>query len=175
MGNEPIKSPGKGGTGGNGGHGVDQYSAARVTMARPIPMKMTMKTPPMLWMEMPPLLSSASSHAWAHGNFSLQDFFFNWFIFSLSKMYQLRLGRHPHTQERRLTFFCGFWFHHRSFKVSSFLWFNSFKILKKKKTDSTESIPTPDIFLCFIACIDQWSMIISRLWLTHRWIEKKKK
>ena len=41
----------------------DQYSAARVTMARPIPMKMTMKTPPMLWMEIPPLLSSASSQA----------------------------------------------------------------------------------------------------------------
>ena len=32
--------------------------------------------------------------------------------------------------KRKLTFFCGFWFHHRSFNVSSFLWFNNFKILK---------------------------------------------
>ena len=46
--------------------GIDQYSAPRVTIARPIPMKMTMKTPPMLWIEIPPLLSSASSHAWSH-------------------------------------------------------------------------------------------------------------
>ena len=49
---------------GKGGDECDQYSAPRVTMASPIPMKMTMKTPPMLWIEIPPLLSSASSHAY---------------------------------------------------------------------------------------------------------------
>ena len=42
---------------------ADQYSAPRVMIASPMPMKMTIKTPPMLWIEMPPLLSSASSQA----------------------------------------------------------------------------------------------------------------
>ena len=42
---------------------ADQYSAPRVMIASPMPMKITMKTPPMLWIEMPPLLSSASSQA----------------------------------------------------------------------------------------------------------------
>ena len=53
-----------GGAGNNDGDDVaDQYSAPRVMIASPMPMKMTMKTPPMLWIEMPPLLSSASSQA----------------------------------------------------------------------------------------------------------------
>ena len=54
-----------GGDGNNDGRNdvADQYSAPRVMIASPMPMKITMKTPPILWIEMPPLLSSASSQA----------------------------------------------------------------------------------------------------------------
>ena len=66
-----------GGDGNNDGYDVaDQYSAPRVMIASPMPMKMTMKTPPILWIEMPPLLSSASSQAWEETT-SVTCYFFN--------------------------------------------------------------------------------------------------
>ena len=52
-----------------------QNSIPRVMTARKMPTKMTMKTPPMLWMEIPPVSSSSSSQVYLEKLFKEISFY----------------------------------------------------------------------------------------------------